>query len=528
MWSRKELKAEAKANLKKNYWAMVAVCFLMAILIAEYSLSTETINYYDSDNRYSGAVQNEMNSTGGLGEEMDHLLPGSEEQLQQELHPTKGVFSSVFNMLGKSKATANNILRTINSIAADHGGFALMIALLAVALAAFYEIFIKAMLRVGERRFFLENHLYHKTHIGRIFFLFKEKKFRRPAWVMLVKAIYLFLWSLTIVGGIIKHYSYKMIPYILAENPDIDRRQAFKLSREMMNGNKWKAFVLDLSFIGWNILMSVTFGILGIFFLNPYVRGVEANLYLALRATAIARDLPGADALNDDYLAAAPADIQEGFYPGQAQVRQKKIALDYHRHYTLINLVLFFFIAAFIGWCWEVALHLVKDGIFVNRGTMLGPWLPIYGVGGVASLIILKRFVDRPSLLFVLTMALCGVVEYFTSWYLEMTKGIKWWDYSGYLLNLNGRICLEGLLTFAIAGCAFIYLIAPKLDTMLNRIPKGTRFGICGILILLFGADTVYSHFHPNTGEGITDYGMLAEPERSAASGQEASGETTL
>ena len=142
MWSRKELKAEAKANLKKNYWAMVAVCFLMAILIAEYSLSTETINYYDSDNRYSGAVQNEMNSTGGLGEEMDHLLPGSEEQLQQELHPTKGVFSSVFNMLGKSKATANNILRTINSIAADHGGFALMIALLAVALAAFYEIFI--------------------------------------------------------------------------------------------------------------------------------------------------------------------------------------------------------------------------------------------------------------------------------------------------------------------------------------------------------------------------------------------------
>ena len=88
--------------------------------------------------------------------------------------------------------------------------------------------------------------------------------------------------------------------------------------------------------------------------------------------------------------------------------------------------------------------------------------------------------------MFVLTMALCGVVEYFTSWYLEMTKGIKWWDYSGYLLNLNGRICLEGLLTFAIAGCAFIYLIAPKLDTMLNRIPKGTRFGICGILILLF------------------------------------------
>lgn len=522
MWNRKELKTEAKGNLKRNYWSMVAVCFLMAILIAEYGMSTQAINHYDSNNRYTGTVQNEMNSTTGIGEEMDRLLPGSSDQIQHELHPTRGVFFSIFNMLGKSKTTVNNILRTINGVLENNSILALLIGLLAVALAAVYEIFIKAMLRIGERRFFLENHLYHKTHIGRVFFLFKERKFKHPAWVMLVKELYLFFWSLTIIGGIIKHYSYKMIPYILAENPDIDRRKAFELSRKMMSGNKWRVFVLDLSFIGWNFLMIVTFGMLGIFFVNPYVRGVEANLYLALRQMAVAQNFGGSEALNDDFLITAPADVQEGFYPGQAQVRQKKIAIDYHRHYCFVNLILFFFIAAFIGWCWEVALHLVKDGIFVNRGTMMGPWLPIYGVGGVSALIILKRVIDRPPLLFILTMTLCGIVEYFTSWYLEMTKGIKWWDYSGYLLNLNGRICLEGLLTFAIAGCAFIYLIAPKLDTILNRIPNGARVGICGILILLFGTDMVYSHFHPNTGKGITDYGMLSESEVSTAGGKNA------
>ena len=103
-------------------------------------------------------------------------------------------------------------------------------------------------------------------------------------------------------------------------------------------------------------------------------------------------------------------------------------------------------------------------------------------------------------------MVICGIVEYSSSWYLEKANGMRWWDYSGYLLNLNGRICLEGLLVFAIGGTIFIYIIAPINDALLNKIPKKGRIGALVVLLALFGVDSAYSHFVPNSGKGITDY----------------------
>ena len=92
------------------------------------------------------------------------------------------------------------------------------------------------------------------------------------------------LWSLLLViPGIIKAYEYRMIPYILGDNPNIDREEAFALSNMMMQGNKGKAFVLDLSFLGWYILNGMTLGILGIFYVNPYVNQTNAALYLKLK-----------------------------------------------------------------------------------------------------------------------------------------------------------------------------------------------------------------------------------------------------
>lgn len=121
-------------------------------------------------------------------------------------------------------------------------------------------------------------------------------------------------------------------------------------------------------------------------------------------------------------------------------------------------------------------------------------------------LVLLKKLRNRPALMFAATMVLCGVVEYATSWYLEFSKGMKWWDYSGYFLNLNGRICLEGLLVFALGGCAAVYLIAPALDGLFQKIPQRKKRTICAVLLALFCADQVYSHFNPNSGKGITDY----------------------
>lgn len=96
--------------------------------------------------------------------------------------------------------------------------------------------------------------------------------------------LYITLWSLLfIVPGIIKSYSYRLVPYILAESPEMDTREAFRLSRAMMDGNKAHAFGLDLSFILWELLSLVTFGIAGFFYVEPYRAQTNMELYLRLR-----------------------------------------------------------------------------------------------------------------------------------------------------------------------------------------------------------------------------------------------------
>ena len=164
-----------------------------------------------------------------------------------------------------------------------------------------------------------------------------------------------------------------------------------------------------------------------------------------------------------------------------------------------------------MGWLWEVSIHLVEDGVFVNRGVMHGPWLPIYGSGAMMILIVLNKFRKKPWLEFILAIVLCGVVEYVTSWLLEKNHdGTKWWDYTGYFLNINGRICAEGLLVFGIAGMATVYVMGPILDNVLRRIRGRFIFPLCAVLVVLFVIDMIYSHYYPNTGKGITDYGAAA------------------
>ena len=96
--------------------------------------------------------------------------------------------------------------------------------------------------------------------------------------------VYLFLWSLLFaIPGIIKSYSYRLVPYILADNPDMNSDDAITLSREMMNGQKFEVFVLDLSFFLWWILSSITFNIVGILYVFPYIYATDVELYLAIK-----------------------------------------------------------------------------------------------------------------------------------------------------------------------------------------------------------------------------------------------------
>ena len=89
-----------------------------------------------------------------------------------------------------------------------------------------------------------------------------------------------------------------MIPYILAENPKIQRKKAFKLSKKMMKGNKWKTFILDLSFLGWELLSIFTFGLLNIFYINPYKVATTVELYEVLKKQIISQNSEYYEELN--------------------------------------------------------------------------------------------------------------------------------------------------------------------------------------------------------------------------------------
>lgn len=127
-------------------------------------------------------------------------------------------------------------------------------------------------------------------------------------------------------------------------------------------------------------------------------------------------------------------------------------------------------------------------------------------------LTVLSRLRKKPLIEFTATVVLCGVLEYMTSYVMEMaTGGIRWWDYSGYFINLNGRICAEGLLVFGVGGLAIVYLIAPVIDSLLRKISEKKVMIILSALALTFAADVVYSHFYPNMGDGITSVYSEAE-----------------
>jgi uncharacterized membrane protein len=170
-------------------------------------------------------------------------------------------------------------------------GFAVII------LVSVYRVLFGFSLEVGGRRFYIKFSEF-KDHTGSIRFAFDGENFRGIVRTMFVKAVYQLLWSLLfIIPGIIKYYSYRMVPYILAENPNIDSDRAITLSREMMNGNKLNLFILELSFIGWYILGALALGV-GIFFVNTYYDATEAQLYLFLRKKALEENLCTYEELN--------------------------------------------------------------------------------------------------------------------------------------------------------------------------------------------------------------------------------------
>ena len=137
-------------------------------------------------------------------------------------------------------------------------------------------------LEYGCQKFFRKN-LDEPAKLKNIVYVFSSN-YKNIVKTEFMRGLFVWLWSLLfLIPGIIKGYEYKMVPYIVSENPTINYKDALAESKKLMKGNKWKAFVLDLSFIGWDILGVLTLGVLGVFFVDPYVYSTDAALYETLK-----------------------------------------------------------------------------------------------------------------------------------------------------------------------------------------------------------------------------------------------------
>ncbi len=494
MNERKFLKNEAKKSLKIHYFRNIIVAFICSIILSgglSYTTKniTEASTTFNIVNKITNNTNLEFPRTTTIDSEFNKSL---QRKIQEKYR--YGVLSYLVNETLNNGNIMITLFNGINKLILGNKISAGIIILISgLSFWIINWLFFKSI-EVGRNRYFLEKRRYYETKIERVLFPYKMKKTFHIAFILFNKFVYQVLWFLTIIGGFIKYYEYRMIPYILAENPNIKRKDAFLLSKKLTNGEKFNLFKMDLSLIGWDLLGIFTFRISEIFYSDAYKNLIFSEYYMKIRNKYNLGDL------NDSNL-----NIREPIYDEYPYIKNKKtIKIDYNKNYDFITYILFFFTFACFGWVWEVFLEFIKLGRFVNRGTMYGPWLPVYGWGGVLILLLLKKYRDKPWLLFILAFTLCGIVEYGTSMYLEYVKHLKYWDYSGYFLNVNGRICLEGLILFGLGGFGFTYIFAPLLDTVYKKIPNYIKIAICTILVVCYLADLSYTHNHPNTGMGIT------------------------
>lgn len=236
MWTREELKRNAKDVLRRSYWRCFLVCLVIGALCGELS------------SRASSAA-------GGADGNWDYLA---------------------------SSYTTNTNLGNIGMLSHFSWGLFSMIMLIGIILSIALGVFILNPLRVGKQRYFLKN-ITEEARYTDIISVFDDGNYLNVVKIMLLKDVKVFLWSLLFIfPGIYKSYQYQMIPYLLAEDSSLTSEEAFTRTKLMTNEEKFNIFVLDLSFIGWYLLGGLCLGIGGIF-VDPYKAATDTELYICLK-----------------------------------------------------------------------------------------------------------------------------------------------------------------------------------------------------------------------------------------------------
>jgi uncharacterized membrane protein len=248
MWTRQELKEKGKAAFKANYWRNVLVAFLLGLL------TTGTV---------------------------------------------------ISGRFGGSDSDSPDVQLAFSSLTPTQIGIIAGGTVLIIIISVILDILVFNPLQIGCYAFFKDNVKTHNTEVNMIKVGFTD--YGHKFCTMLLYSVFLALWTmLFIIPGIIKSYSYRMVPFIVQDYPDLTAKEVINKSREMMDGQKMETFKLDLSFIGWFLLALITLGLAGIFWTNPYFYNTNAALY---------RRLNGEDAAD----ASAPAVEEVTAVPAEAE-----------------------------------------------------------------------------------------------------------------------------------------------------------------------------------------------------------------
>lgn len=266
MWTRKELKERAKEALKRNYWKIVLVS-LIGMLIGG-GLGSSGISGGGSDIRDMASDNVKEHFTEYENDDVD--WEGAEavlDDIQMDIRP-QDIVAVAFTVI-----------------------VVLIVAAIVLAIGIALDVLLLNPVQVGINRFMVKS-LDDTARIAEVGYTF-DHNYKNGVKVMFFKDLYVVLWSLLfIVPGIYKAYQYRMVPYILGENPDMTYQEVLQRSKDMMDGQKWDAFVLDLSFILWHMLGGITCGLAEIFYVAPYVNLTDAALYSRLSRKDLADAQP--------------------------------------------------------------------------------------------------------------------------------------------------------------------------------------------------------------------------------------------
>ncbi|MCI8515186.1 MAG: DUF975 family protein [Lachnospiraceae bacterium] len=225
MWNRELLKNNAKDALRRYYLPAFLVCLVTALLCGGANVTI-------------------------------HLREGVEESLHFFRHMDFGILLGIFSTL-----------------------------FMASVISTLFHIFVGNVLEVGSAKFFVESRNEGRAAPLETVLAGFTNDYGKTVITLFLRNLYIALWSLLfVIPGIVKAFEYRMLPYILADYPDITRQDAFALSRRLMDGHKMEAFLLQISFIGWYMLGALLFGI-GVYFVYPYVEATFAEFYTALKET---------------------------------------------------------------------------------------------------------------------------------------------------------------------------------------------------------------------------------------------------